>query len=438
MAEKQQATKPKKSIWRKLLWLWILLSVLGTIILAVVVWQGIVNYSPDDGWYGNGKSWSKTDAFTEDYYNQMLSYTFNDARSDGKLRIMQLADPQLKLFNDPADKKTIELVGVAIDKMQPDLVVVTGDLTLSVFPRATVKKFCEFLEDKQVYWTFTYGNHDSEFSLSKYRHSQLFANYKYCLFDGGPSTIKGESNYFVNIKDGGGKLLYALCMVDSNMYPEDRTDVFAWEYDELHQTQVDWYAWSISGLQSIRPDVKSSVFMHIPLARYNEVYASGAYVGQVDEAPKKDENGNQIGAGIYHQGGGGGEAFYNQMLALGSSTSVFCGHDHINTMRGTTSDNLLMAYGRCCGYHTYPFFETQTDSLFEKLISDIFGYTGKTLYLDQWVDENGNPLGKGVSMIEIDVSNAATYGNIRMYDVNHDYLLGKTTQIQNEIFYSAD
>lgn len=434
MAQSTENANAKPAKKRKLLWLWILLGVIAAIAVAVLIWQSVANYSPNDGWYGNGKSWSKTDEFSSEYYQNMLSLTFSDERGDGKLRVMQIADPQMKFFDFTDDVKTVELIELALDKIKPDIVVVTGDLTLSVFPRGAVKKFCDFMESKKVYWTFTYGNHDSEFSLSKYRHSQLFANYRYCLFDGGPSTIKGESNYFVNVKSSGGELLYSLCMIDSNMYPEVRTSSFSWEYDEIDQTQVDWYSWTIKGLQGVRSDVKSSVFMHIPLSRYNEVYSLGNYVGQVDEASKKDADGNEIGVGIYHQGGDGGEAFYRQMLALGSSTSVFCGHDHINTMRGTTADNVFLAYGRCCGYHTYPFFETQKNTLAEKLIASVFGYSGKTMYRDQWLDAEGNVLGKGVSVIEIDL-NDDDYGNLYMYDVNHDYLLGKTTKKQNEIYY---
>ena len=45
------------------------------------------------------------------------------------------------------------------------------------------------------------------------------------------------------------------------------------------------------------------------------------------------------------------------------------------------------------------------------------------MYLDQWDDENGNDIGKGVSMIEINVDlNSVNYGQIYMYDISHQGL----------------
>lgn len=47
--------------------------------------------------------------------------------------------------------------------------------------------------------------------------------------------------------------------------------------------------------------------------------------------------------------------------------------------------------------------------------------------------ENGNDLGKGVSMIEINVdTSSADYGQIYMYDVNHQSLTDVTIQKQHE------
>ena len=147
---------------------------------------------------------------------------------------------------------------------------------------------------------------------------------------------------------------------------------------------------------------------------------------------EKDDNGNSIGAGIYYQGGSGGQAFYDAMVRLGSTNAVFCGHDHINTMRGLTDDNVLLAYGRCCGYHTYPFFETQKNTLMEKLMHSIFGNEGAAMYLDQWVDEDGNVIGKGVSIIEVDLTQD-NYGSLRMYDISHKSLQEGTFVVENEI-----
>ena len=51
----------------------------------------------------------------------------------------------------------------------------------------------------------------------------------------------------------------------------------------------------------------------------------------------------------------------------------------------------------------------------------------------QWDDENGNDLGKGVSMIEINIdTSSANYGQIYMYDINHDGLTNGNHVKQHE------
>ena len=398
----------------------IALSIILLLVLSVVICVKVGSYSPNANYYGNGKTWASTDNFDEHYESMLtLPIEFDGSRP---LRIMQLADPQMKFGSWTHDTRTMDLIGKAIDQLKPDIAICTGDLTFSIFAKNAVKHFADFMEQKQVYWAFAYGNHDSEMTFSKYRHSQLLKNYKYCLFDGGPANILGESNYFVNIKDANGKLVYSLCMMDSNMYQEGQTDLFNREYGEIEQSQVDWYKWNIEGLQSKTPGVQSSLFMHIPFKTHLEVLEDPNKVGSIQEVDREWKG--EMLPGIAFQGGTCGQAMNDMIVALGSTKGVFVGHDHINTLRGLTSQGIFMAYGRCCGYHTYPFFNTEGENPFlESIIGAIWGYEGPAMYLDQWDDENGNDIGKGVSMIEINVDlNSANYGQIYMYDISHQGL----------------
>ena len=410
-----------------------LLSALAVILLLVFVAFiaiSIGTYSPNKDYYGNGKTWSTTDNF-DDYYQQMLTLPIA-FDGDRPLRIMQIADPQMKFGSWTDDKRTMDLLDKAIDHLQPDIAVVTGDLTYSIFAKNAVKYFADFMESKKVYWAFTYGNHDSELTFSKYRHSQLLKKYNYCLFDGGPSNIFGESNYFVNVKDTEGNLVYALCMMDTNMYQGDQSDLFNREYGEIEQDQVDWYKWVVQGLQSKNADVQSSLFVHIPFKTHLEVLDDPNKVGSIQEMDREWRG--EILPGVAFQGGDCGQAMYQMMLALGSTKSVFAGHDHVNTLRGLTHDGIFMAYGRSCGYHTYPFFQYPGERPFlEKIFDSLWGYVGASMYEDLWVDENGNVLGHGMSLIEINVdTSSADYGQIYMYDVSHQGLTDGNPTRQHE------
>ena len=193
-----------------------------------------------------------------------------------QLKIMQIADPQIKFGSFTRDRKTMDLLDRAIAKEQPDICVVTGDLTLSIFTYDAFKYFANFMEERQQYWTFTYGNHDSQFDCSKYTIYELLSNYDYCLFDPGPSDVYGASNFLVNVFKGSkaeSNLIYSLVLLDSGMYPDSENVALSdWVYDWIRQDQMDWYDWAVAGLKSIKPDVQSSMFFHIPLKEFANMY----------------------------------------------------------------------------------------------------------------------------------------------------------------------
>ena len=357
-----------------------------------------------------------------------------------ELKVMQIADPQIKFGSFTRDRKTMKLLDAAIKKEKPDICVVTGDLTLSVFTYDAFKYFADFMEERQQYWTFTYGNHDAQFDCSKYTIFNLLSGYEYCLFDAGPSDVYGESNFLVNVFKGSksaDNLIYSLVLLDSGMYPDsDNASLSDWVYDWIRQSQMDWYKWAVEGLREIKPDVQSSMFFHIPLKEFANMYYlnelskdANATVpdfvknqlqgkveirdvkGVIKESPKTDSElvygDDGYNVGIFYQGNAEGVTDHPDVFAyikqLDCTKALFCGHDHVNNLKGYY-DGVYLGYGLCCGYHTYPFFNNP------KI------FTGKVLYNAKlWTDEDGNQMEKGVTVIEISL-NAATCGNLTVND----------------------
>ncbi len=359
------------------------------------------------------------------------------------VKIMQIADPQIKFGSWTRDVKTMDLLDRAIKAEQPDICVVTGDLTLSVFTYDAFKYFADFMEERQQYWAFVYGNHDSQFDCSKHTIYTLLTKYKYCLFNRGASDIYGESNYLVNVFKGEKKaenLAYSLVMLDSGMYPEaENVALTDWVYDWIHQSQMDWYEWAIKGLQTIKADIQSSMFFHIPLKEFANMYylneqSKGNEIpqavkdalpnvtvsdvtGVVRDSDKKDseyvygDDGYTVG--IYYQGNAEGVTdhpdVFEYIKELNSTKGVFCGHDHVNTLKGFY-DGVYLGYGLCCGYHTYPFFDR------EFFLTKWFGLSDQVLWnADLWTDEKGNKMEKGVTVITVDMTSAG-YGALNVVD----------------------
>ena len=423
-------------------------SIIGTILGAILIFVAVC-----------GVRWAIHSKITIDPYG---SYEFQAVKDDentefldlfpylevdkdaDELKIMQIADPQIKFGSWTRDTKTMDLLDRAIKKEQPDICVVTGDLTLSIFTYDAFKYFAKFMEERKQYWTFTFGNHDSQFDCSKYTICELLADYKYCLFDAGPSDVYGQSNFLVNVFKGSKSaenLIYSLVLMDSGMYPEgDNVALSDWVYDWIRSDQMAWYDWTVDNLKAINPDVQSSMFFHIPIKEFanmyylnelnkdanaavpdyvkNELYGKVTIeqVKGVVREDNKDESefvygDNGYTVGIYYQGNAEGADHPDVFAHIKNSDctkALFCGHDHVNNLKGYY-DGIYLGYGLCCGYHTYPFFNNP------KI------FTSKVLYNAKlWTDENGNQMEKGVTVIQIGLEDA-NYGALTVNDRQNSY-----------------
>ena len=420
-------------------------SIIGIVLIFVMIFAGVCgirwaihNRKPSDD-YGNYEFKSDME-FDLDLFPSLI--VDKDAN---ELKIMQIADPQIKFGSFTRDRKTMDLLDRAIKTEKPDICVVTGDLTLSIFTYDAFNYFAKFMEERNQYWTFTYGNHDSQFDCSKYTIFRLLSKYDHCLFTPGPSNVDGDSNFLVNIfKDSYSpdNLIYSLVLLDSGMYPDKENVALSdWVYDWIKQSQMDWYSWAVRGLREIKSDIQTSMFFHIPIKEFANMYylnelRNGRKVsdvvmrqlpdveisdvkGVVRESDKKDSEcvyGDEgYTVGIFYQGNGEGVTdhpdVFKYIKELDCTKALFCGHDHVNNLKGYY-DGIYLGYGLCCGYHTYPFFNNP------KIFTD------KVLYnANLWTDEDGNKMEKGVTVIQI-IINEINYGALTVNDHASSYYKG--------------
>ena len=103
------------------------------------------------------------------YNNDSGVYTIKTDKED--FRILQLTDIHLggTILSYGRDKKALMACEKLIRHTQPDLVVVTGDLTypmrgpvFSYDNKRLVRTFAAFMRHLSVPWAFTFGNHDSD------------------------------------------------------------------------------------------------------------------------------------------------------------------------------------------------------------------------------------------------------------------------------------
>lgn len=288
---------------------------------------------------------------------------------DGTFTIVQFTDLHWQNGSDE-DRKTQRLMAQILEKEQPDLAVVTGDVLSGRECRDPIWSWNEAvrpLEDAGVPWVAVFGNHDDEGIADRHQLTECMLSARHSLFEKGPEDVPGVGNFRLGVyapkgSDRGAgvqettspglpnrtstgqsgqtgqaatdntparSLLY---FFDSQTYAPEHIGGWGWVTHE----QVAWYR-SIAGAFH-ESERRALCFLHIPFPEYDDVWASGECIGSKDEnvcAPK-------INTGLF-------AAFVEADEVIG----VFAGHDHVNDYIGEKF-GIHLAYGRVTGYNTYP------------------------------------------------------------------------------------
>ncbi len=335
-----------------------------------------------------------------------------------EFKVLQFTDVHIGAgsFSQQKDAWAMNAVATMIREEQPDLVVVTGDIAYPVpFQAGTfnnlnaTKIFANMMEKLGVYWTFAYGNHDTEvysmYSRKDINDYYKNAGFKYCLYEEGASDttdnldkIKlGFGNHIINVKNSEGKYIQSLVMMDSHSYIDGDYFGVAWKYDNIRPAQVEWYKAEMDKLKSENKKngfedeyVKNLAFFHIPLVEYRRVWK--AFIDNNDGKDTKDpfdkgltvtvdgyeekyDDGttytSEPAEATYYYGvrgesqskkngvanygvfcGYNQDSFFEEGLTHGLK-GTFCGHDHYNNF-SVEYKGIRLTYGMSIDYLAYP------------------------------------------------------------------------------------
>ena len=275
---------------------------------------------------------------------------------NGKFKIMQIADTQEIPSVSP---DTIKLISAALDKEKPDLVVFTGDQIKgysSFFLGekgknavvSTIKELIKPLEDRNIPFTMTFGNHDGEAALKKpeqfeiYKQSPMFV-YADAASDGDDAT------FCLTVEDK-----FLIYLFDTHSRAKEGG------YSGVNQEQIDWYR---SVRDSYGETVPSLVFQHIPTPEYFDVIkkvrrftkgAVRAYGDHKNEFYTLDPYNcglrdfmKESPAAPYKNIGQ-----VDALLEKGEVLGLYVGHDHINSFVSNYK-GLDLGYTQGAGFNVY-------------------------------------------------------------------------------------
>lgn len=375
---KKVLTPEQKKHKRKMGW-----AITGVVLALVVCLLGIftiVNVTGNKALLEMAQSFYKVDYNGEQLVPELDDDGYWTFTTDKDLKIVQFTDVHIGagFASQKKDSWALNAVAAMITAEKPDLVIVTGDIAYPVpFQAGTfnnlnaTKIFANLMESLGVYWTFTYGNHDTEAysyydreDICEYYESQ---NFQYCLFQRGPADVDGFGNSIIKVKNTSGIVTQAIVTIDSHSYTDGDALGVLWKYDNIHQNQVDWYAEEIDDInaanQAINSEaaaVKSIAFFHIALREYRNAWAEYSqngyqntenvtYIyGNMGESNKK----NSVGEMTYGVYCGVGD---DQLFEVGQQKGlqgIFVGHDHYNNF-SVMYKGIRLTYGMSIDYLAY-------------------------------------------------------------------------------------
>ena len=259
---------------------------------------------------------------------QTFSYS-----SEGRFRILQLTDLHYE-DGGRKDRRMLELVRSLVSWEQPDLIMVTGDISTSKDNAAMMGEALRPVTESGVPFAYVFGNHDAELGAPHRTLVRSLSALQGCVNPKSAPGVPGHSNYSLSLGMPHTPPEWLIIGLDSGMYNSNRR---VGGYDFIRRAQISWYLRQLSQRQKQEGGFGALCFLHIPLPEYVGVYQEGKHIGsRLEPVCCPGQN----------------SGLYSAMLEEGHTRGVFAGHDHLND---DCSENygITLCYGRASGYSTY-------------------------------------------------------------------------------------
>ena len=409
----------------------IILIVLAVLIVQLVV--GIVFFELDP---------KNENINYEPADSQKVTDTTIRFNSDGKLKVLHIADPHLA--NDKHFDSSIWVIAEACDVEKPDLVVLTGDNTKPYDDPEETKKIINSLmnifESRNIPVAVTFGNHDSEAGpMTRADIMEYYKTFSCVITADDADAFKNCATFNVPVlASDSDKVKFNLWVFDSGDYDEDEPR----HYDRVRTEQIEWYKETSAKLKEENggETVNSVVFQHIIVPEIYDVlkkvdskklYAI-KHIYNEDEYYMFDEEQTNYGTlnekpcpGYYNDGQ------FDALVETGDVLAMFTGHDHTNAF-GVRNQNIDiytspmtrykgLAYTTQYGYRVVEIDENDT-SAYETRVERLYNVFDFD-YIETAKD-NGDKYSSRIAF-ELAVKGAVQEGFIKLYQSVVELIAGR-------------
>lgn len=269
-----------------------------------------------------------------------------------RFTILNLSDMQLNEYHyDPEDPRYNNSLAVfdytvreLIARVKPDLITITGDLSMADQPKA-YPQLADYIDAFGIPWCAVWGNHEQQDVEKRvnfvYEFLPYYRSRKHFFHEDGDPEM-GNGNYLISIEKGG-KPVHTLFMIDSHncVWLPDENGVKQFYYDKLTEKQLAWYKEQAAAVKA-QGCMHSTMMMHIPIYAHWEAW-DAALKADVDPCKVTlaesyaGDCWNEGFEGAYGVGWGGRENAYpyddgvfDAIQEIGITDSVIAGHVHLH------------------------------------------------------------------------------------------------------------
>jgi hypothetical protein len=239
-------------------------------------------------------------------------------------------------FGIEQDIKSIAAMNSILDHESPNLVILNGDLITgeNTFLKNSTKYLDQIVApmvQRNIPWASTYGNHDSQFNLSREALFQADSKYELSFTHHSPPGVPGVSNYYLLVQyHPTNEVLAVLWFFDSRggfpfQAPPDSQILPDW----VESATVSWFLDTSSLLKSKYGEgIPSLAFVHIPPTAFLSAQAgiggkgeeSSVFPGLNDDVPLEAQGNGPDGKDK--------DVPFLDALVEAGVHSVYSGHDH--------------------------------------------------------------------------------------------------------------
>ncbi len=290
-------------------------------------------------------------------YKEEAKLQFN---ANGKFKILCLADVQ---DDYPMEPDVLQFIAEALDFTAPDLVVFVGDNIVGEDIRAIGEMVAPLVE-RNVPFTFVFGNHDDEGGLVKEDQLAEYQKFPGCLaYDADPDLYGCATHNLPILSSDGSKVAFNIWCFDSGGSYRDENGTWL-GYDWVREDQIEWYNATREDLaaenggevvpalafQHIIPQEPVSMIFYegsIALGEATINFSDGTVHTPIPDITKYDGLILEKSCPSY-----GNDGQWDAMVAGGDVLGLVVGHDHQNNFVADCGGvDLIQTPG--CTYNSY-------------------------------------------------------------------------------------